>query len=89
MGGFTDTRDFGPATGFLIAAGSFGAGLLTFGSGFFETALATGFFVAGFFATDFAATFLGTGLAGFPTGRAGFEIAFCDAFFAGFAAPPT
>jgi hypothetical protein len=89
--GFTDTRDFGAATGFLIGTCSFAAGLLTAlgGCGFFEMALATTFFVMGFFPTDFVAPFLGAGLAGFPpAGRAGFAIAFFDAFFAGFAAPP-
>jgi hypothetical protein len=86
--GFTDTKDFEAATGFLSGTGgSFGAGFVTAlgGRGFFTTTLATTFFATGLCAcdTDFVAPFLGAGLAGF------FAIAFFGAFLAGFAARPT
>ncbi|HET9825948.1 MAG TPA: hypothetical protein VFP87_11470 [Chitinophagaceae bacterium] len=87
--GFTDTRDFAGAIGFFIALCSFAIGLATLCSGFFETPFDAGFLGAGFFMADFGVPFLGAGLGGFPpAARAGFAIAFFDAFFAGLTAPP-
>jgi hypothetical protein len=80
--GFTDTKDFAVISCFFKGAGSFAAGLRTFGAGagFLETGFVSGFLAIIFFATGLVSAFLGAGLAGF------FAIVFA-AFFADLALP--